>query len=160
MKSDGAAASFVLRPYALWYCQRAWYVVGLRSDRPEPRVLKLGRFTACALTDQPFAIPDGFALRDLLGNAWRMVRGDTRHHVAVRFEPRFSETASETRWHPTQREAWDDAHERVTLHFDVDGLDEIVWWVLGYGPNATVLEPAELATRVRQLAVETAARYR
>jgi hypothetical protein len=41
----------------------------------------------------------------------------------------------------------------------VDGLDEIVWWVLGYGPGATVIEPPELIERVRELAHATAERY-
>ena len=72
-----------------------------------------------------------------------MIRGDPRHRVVVRFEPEFSDNASETRWHSTQEEQWDE-NGRVTLTFTVDGLDEIVWWVLGYGPGATVLEPPEL----------------
>lgn len=41
----------------------------------------------------------------------------------------------------------------------VEGLDEIVWWVLGYGPHAVVREPAELAARVAEMAQAMAARY-
>jgi predicted DNA-binding transcriptional regulator YafY len=42
---------------------------------------------------------------------------------------------------------------------DVDGLDEIVWWVLSYGPHATVLEPAEFREMVQWLAAETSELY-
>jgi predicted DNA-binding transcriptional regulator YafY len=34
----------------------------------------------------------------------------------------------------------------------VDGLDEIVWWVLGYGPEVEVLRPPELRRRLADLA--------
>lgn len=150
---------FEFRPYSLWYCQRAWYVVGHHNGRGEVRRLKLNRFTAVRKTDRPFAIPDDFDLRGDLGNAWRMIRGDKRYEVAVRFEPGFSDTASETRWHPTQVEEFDPDTDTVTLRFTVDGLEEIVWWVLGYGPGATVLEPAELVERVKELARATVERY-
>lgn len=154
-----AGCEFELRPYALWFCQRAWYVVGHHGERGEVRRLKLNRFTSIRVTDRPFAIPDDFDLHADLGNAWRMIRGDVTYDVAVRFDPHFADSASETRWHPTQEEEWDHAAGTVTLRFTVDGLDEIVWWVLGYGPGATVLEPPELADKVSNLARATAERY-
>jgi proteasome accessory factor B len=150
---------FDLKPYDLWFCQRAWYVVGHHSGRNAIRRLKLNRFTSVQTTDRPFAIPDDFDLRADLGQAWRMIRGDKRHRIAIRFEPAFADAASETRWHPTQEEEWNHDTGQVTLRFSVDGLDEIVWWVLSYGPGATVLEPTELIERVRQLARATAGRY-
>jgi predicted DNA-binding transcriptional regulator YafY len=150
---------FEVRPYALWFCQRAWYVVGHHGGRDAVRRLKLNRFTSIRVTDRTYAIPDDFDLREDLGLAWRMIRGAKRYRVAIRFEPAFADTASETRWHPTQEEEWDHDGGTVTLRFQVDGLDEIVWWVLGYGPGATVIEPPELIERVRELAHATAERY-
>jgi proteasome accessory factor B len=150
-------AEFDFHPYVLWYCQRAWYAVGHHGGRGEVRRLKLNRFTAVRPTDRPYMIPDGFDPRQDLGNAWRMIRGP-RHRVAVRFTPAFADNASETRWHPTQEEQLE-ADGSVTLTFTVDGLDEIVWWVLGYGPGAKVLEPPELIERVRKLAQETVQQY-
>jgi len=93
-----------------------------------------------------------------VGNAWRMIRGKQRYEIEVLFEKEFANTASETRWHPTQQEQWGD-DGRVTLTFSIDGLDEIVWWVLGYGPGATVIGPPELRKRVHSLASETVRRY-
>jgi predicted DNA-binding transcriptional regulator YafY len=34
----------------------------------------------------------------------------------------------------------------------VDGLDEIVWWVLGYGPEVEVLRPPQLRQRLAAMA--------
>ncbi len=158
-RNRSADETFEFRPYALWFCQRAWYCVGHHGGRDAVRRLKLNRFTSVHITDRPFAIPDDFDLHQDLGLAWRMIRGEQRYRVAVRFEPGFADAASETRWHPTQQEEWDLAAGTVTLHFTVDGLDEIVWWILGYGPAAIVLEPPELADKVRDLARATAERY-
>lgn len=156
---DDAKEPFEFRPHALWFAQRAWYAVGHHSGRAAVRRLKLNRFTSVRVTDQSFTLPPDFDLRADLGNAWRMIRGETTYRVAVRFEPTFADTASETRWHPTQEEEWDADTGRVTLRFTVDGLDEIVWWVLGYGPGIKVLEPLELADRVKKLVQATAERY-
>jgi predicted DNA-binding transcriptional regulator YafY len=38
----------------------------------------------------------------------------------------------------------------VTLQFQVDGLDEIVWWVLGWSGRARILQPE----RLRKMVVE------
>ncbi len=94
-----------------------------------------------------------------LGNAWRMIRGDVTYRVAVRFDLPFADAASETRWHPTQEEEWDHTAGTVTLRFTVEGLNEIVWWVLSYGPGVTVLEPPELIEKVRELLRASAERY-
>jgi predicted DNA-binding transcriptional regulator YafY len=153
-----AAEEFELRPYALWYCNRAWYAVGHHGGRSQLRRLKLNRFTSIRLTDHPYLPPDKFDPREDLALAWRMIRGDTRHTVRICFEPDFADNASETRWHCSQQETWDE-DGRVTLSFTVDGLEEICWWVLSYGPGATVLEPPELIQRVRDLARATAERY-
>lgn len=157
-KYDDGDAVFEFKTYALWWCQRGWYALGHHSGRGEIRRLKLNRFDYVEITEKPYAIPDDFRLRDHISLAWRMIRGDTRYKIAVRFEPDFADAVSETRWHPTQEEEWDD-DGRVTLSFEVDGLEEIAYWVISYAAGATVLEPPELIERVRELAQATARRY-
>jgi proteasome accessory factor B len=155
---DDVAQTFDFRPFILYYGQRAWYAIGRRSDRADIRALKLTRFSFVKATEQPYHIPEDFDLRTFYGKAWRMIRGDQQHDVAIRFTPRFAETVSETRWHPTQQEQW---HEdgSLTLTFTVDGLDEIVWWIMGYGPGARVLGPEPLIAKMKQLTRDAAALY-
>jgi proteasome accessory factor B len=56
---------------------------------------------------------------------------------------------TETTWHPTQK-VQRHRDGGVTLQFRVDGLNEIVHWVLGWSGRATVIRPPEL----RRLVVE------
>ena len=149
---------FEFRPYALLFSQRAWYVVGHHSGRGAVRTLKLNRITRLVPTAKPYAIPDDFSLEDHLGDAWRMIRGSTTHAVVLEFDRTFADTIADTHWHRTQQ-VEERADGGVTLRFRVDGLEEIVWWVLSMGPHCVVREPAELAARVRELAAGVVAAY-
>lgn len=155
---DDAGELFELEPYRLFFCVRAWYVIGARSDRDGLRCLKLNRFSKIEVTDRPYAIPDDFSLEGYLGRAWRMIPGDEDVEVEVRFDAEFAQTAADTRWHETQ-EVEDHPDGSCTMRFTVSGLEEICWWVLSMGPHCEVVHPPALRERVRELAVATVERY-
>ncbi len=141
---DGA---FLFRPYSLFFAQRAWYVIGLNERRGQERSLKLNRIREVKLTDMPYMIPDDWTLQKSMGNAWRMIRGQSQYKVSIRFDAEFGRSVADTLWHPSQSISW---QRDGTLLFEctVDGLDEIVWWILGYGQHATVLHPPQLRERL------------
>lgn len=160
--SSGGASNddeqFNFEPYCLFFSVRAWYAVGRHGGRDALRTLKLSRFTQATPSDSPYEIPTGFSLREHLGKAWRMIRGEPDHEVEIRFDASFAATMSDTIWHPTQQiEPHEDGS--ATFRCTVAGLDEIVWWVLGMGPHCEVVNPRELRERVADLARRTAAVY-
>lgn len=148
---------FEFAPYALFFCVRAWYIIGKRSDRADLRCMKLNRFSKVQLIDRKYAIPRSFTLEKYLGNAWRMMRGKDVE-VELRFDAEFADTIADTRWHKTQ-EFQSHADGSCTFTAKVSGFDEIVWWILSMGPHCRVIKPKALADRVRELAVQTAAQY-
>lgn len=150
---------FLFNPYALFFGQRAWYAVGHHDGRHEVRCLKLTRFTRCELTDQTYTIPKDFSLNTHLGDAWRMIRGSKSHEVELEFDRTFAETIADTHWHRTQEVIWRE-DESIVFRCTVDGLDEIVWWVLSMGPHCVVRKPAELAGRVAEMAKQVYSLYR
>ncbi|MFU8828809.1 MAG: helix-turn-helix transcriptional regulator [Phycisphaerales bacterium] len=157
--NPSADEAFVFNPYALFFSVRAWYAAGFHHGRDEIRNLKLSRFVSIEATTQPFEIPKDFSVDGHLGHAWRMIRGDQTHEIEIVFDPDFADNIAETTWHRTQQvEYMDDGS--VIFRCRVDGLDEIVWWVLSMGPKCRVVKPAALADRVRELAQQTAAVYR
>jgi len=149
--------TFRFDPYALYFGVRAWYAIGRHHGRDDIRSLKLGRFTACRMTGDAFERPADFSVEAHHGHAWRMIRGP-RHEVEIWFDASFAQTMADTRWHPTQ-EIEEHPDGSSTFRCTVDGLDEIVWWVLSMGPHCVVKSPPELAQRVRDLADRTAANY-
>ncbi|MFP4144936.1 MAG: helix-turn-helix transcriptional regulator [Phycisphaeraceae bacterium] len=155
---DGQREVFLFAPYCLFFGQRAWYAIGYHEGRSEVRCLRLSRFTTLEVTSRPYAVPEGFTLQDHLGQAWRMIRGTPRYDVELHFDPDFAETIADTHWHDTQRVEWQD-DDSIRFFCQVDGLEEIVWWVLSMGPHCRVVQPRELAEQVRDLAAAVAAQY-
>jgi len=78
--------------------------------------------------------------------------------VAIRFSKMVARNVAEVAWHKTQQtEFLPDG----TLEFraTVSGLNEISWWVLGYGDQAEVLKPPGLRRLVAERAARTAEQY-
>ena len=151
--------AFVFKPYTLLFERRAWYVIGLHGGHDEVRCLKLSRFVEVQeKPDLLYEVPREFSLKKHLGNAWRMIRGKKTYKVHLRFDAQFAENIADTHWHETQETQFADDGS-LDFMCKVDGLDEILWWVLSMGPHCQVIEPKELADKVRALAAETAALY-
>lgn len=146
---EGKYIELVLRPYRLSFISRAWYVIGFSELHGEVRTFKLDRVVLAIPTGQPFEPDPDFDLGRYFGNAWQMIRGDREYDVRVRFTPKVAGNVEEVLWHPTQQVQRQDDGSLV-FEAKVDGLREIVWWVLGYGKEAVVETPDELREMVAE----------
>lgn len=119
--------------------------------RPEgettPRNLRVVRFRGLRLLDRAAEVPAGFDLRAHPGNAWDIFRGEQRYDVEIHFAKDAAVKVTETRWHHTQK-VKKHRHGGVTLSFRVDGLDEILRWLLPWTGFAQVIKPSELRERL------------
>lgn len=148
-----------LSPYRLFFSRRSWYVVGRSSLHRSKRTFNLARIIKLEPLDDRFQIPRGFSVERYLRNAWHMIpeRGRDRE-VLVRFDPLVAQNVAEVNWHKTQRlELRKDGS--LDFHATVSGLNEISWWILGYGDQAEVLEPPALRKLVAARARRMAERY-
>jgi proteasome accessory factor B len=78
--------------------------------------------------------------------------------VVVRFNKLVAQNVAEVNWHKTQRLEWRDDGS-LDYHVTVSGLNEISWWILGYGDQAEAIEPPELRRLVAERAKRMAAIY-
>jgi predicted DNA-binding transcriptional regulator YafY len=138
-----------LDPYRLCLIKQAWYVIARPSDSDQPQTYRIIRFKSLRILDSSAKVRADFDLKVYFGNAWAVYRGQPEYDVEIHFSPDASQLVTETNWHPTQK-VQRHRDGGVTLAFRVDGLNEIVHWVLGWSGRATVLRPAEL----RELVVE------
>ncbi|MBL9124838.1 MAG: transcriptional regulator [Planctomycetaceae bacterium] len=148
-----------LSPYRLLFSRRSWYCIGRSSLHRGTRTFNVGRITTLTPLATSYQIPSGFSLERYLGNAWHLIPepGPDRD-VVIRFDPLVAGNVAEVSWHKSQRQTFlpDGSLEfRVT----VSGIQEIAWWVLGYGDQAEVLEPLELRELVQQRARRMCERY-
>ena len=155
---EGRVIRTVLSPYALFFGERAWYLVGFSSAHRAVRMFKVDRIAELTVTEERFRRPARFSVENFLGNAWHLVRGERRYRVLIRFLPKVATNVAEVRWHRTQ-EVERQPDGSILFKVQVDGIDEIAWWILGYGPYAEVLKPAALRRKVAEMASQTAALY-
>ncbi len=151
--SDGKLIRFKLSPYRLLFSRRSWYVIGRSSVHREVRTFNVGRIRELLLLDESFHLPRGFSIERYMGNAWHMIPSGPDQDVVVRFAPLVARNVAEIAWHKTQRLV-PGGDGSLDFHVRVAGLDEISWWILGYGDQAEVLKPLAL----RQLIAERAQR--
>ncbi len=140
----------VVHPYRLLFIRRSWYVIGRSTMHREVRTFNLSRVRHAELLDRCYQIPPRFSLERYLGNAWHLIREPGKSKkVTVRFQKMVAHNVAEVRWHKTQQVHW---NKDGTMDFSVqvDGLNEISWWILGYGDQAEVLKPAKLRQLIAQ----------
>ena len=148
-----------LSPYRLLFHNHSWYVIGRSSLHAEPRTFNLARIRASALLDDRYKIPDSFSLERYLGNAWRLIRVDgPDEDVVLRFSPLVARNVAEVQWHQTQQLAFS-ADGSLEFRVTVSGVDEISWWILGYGDQVEVLAPGKLRAKIVQRVQSMAALY-
>jgi predicted DNA-binding transcriptional regulator YafY len=157
--SDATTLRTLLSPYRLLFSRRSWYVVGRSSLHRQVRMFNLGRILRLELTDQRYRIPPGFQLSKHLGKAWALIREPGRPQlVRLRFSQKVAKNVAEVQWHPTQQVQWGDDGQ-LEFQVTVAGLQEISWWILGYGDQVTVIAPEALRQLIRQRAQRMVEQY-
>jgi len=148
---EGRPKRIRIEPRRVFLCSQAWYLVARDCADREDKLYRLARFRSIKIVDKPAGCGcEGFSLREFLGNAWTVHRGDREYHVEIRFDRRTAPLVMETKWHGTQ-EIEPHTDGAITFHATVSGLDEIKFWVLHWGPGATVIKPRELREEVKTL---------
>ena len=150
-----------VRPYAIEpsALTRALYLVGFDEERAALRTFKVERILAASVTPETFVAPPSEQVaRDML-RAWDVIADEPPVRVVARFGADVAARVAETRWHPSQ-ELEPQADGTLLWTATVSGSREIRSWLLGWGPNAEVLEPVELRNEVAALLAEAASRYR
>ncbi|MDQ3938317.1 MAG: WYL domain-containing protein [Chloroflexota bacterium] len=135
---------WAIEPSALTH---ALYLIGWDESRRARRTFKVERILRASLTPETFEpAPGSSPALDMLA-AWDVIADEEPVEVVVRFSVAVAKRAAETRWHPSQSlESQPDGS--LIWRGRVAGLREIRVWILGWGADAEVLEPAALRAEV------------
>ncbi|MFO0892794.1 MAG: WYL domain-containing protein, partial [Isosphaeraceae bacterium] len=144
--------------YRLLVHDHHWFLVGRSSFHRRVDVIGVPWISRAESTDDPYRIPPRFDLERFLAQAWGVERSPHRYRVRLRFSARAAPVAEETHRHRALRRTAL-AGGAVELEFIVDGLDEILKWVQGYGDEVEVVEPGELRLLLFKVAVAVANRH-
>ena len=146
-----------VEPLRLLFVGRAWYMVAWSPQHKGRRTFKLGRIKKLTVLKEQFSPRPEESVNDF-GDAWAMIPEGKLYDVHLHFSPTVAGNVAEVAWHHSQRVEW---REDGSLDFRarVDGLGEIMWWVLGYGDTVKVIAPDELSHQVAAMAGRVARQY-
>jgi predicted DNA-binding transcriptional regulator YafY len=150
-----------IEPFGLVNKAGTWYVVARRAETL--RTYKIGQILALTELDEHFEIPVAFSL----ANHWsselsRFEKQLRRGHATIRVAPA---ALSRIDWlgadaaEAVRAGTPDDTGWRV-VEIPIEKIDHAAVELLAFGPDVKVLEPPELATRLRDLACQVADHYR
>lgn len=148
----GEEKRYFFDPYALIARDPHLYLVGANHNRRQagydPLVeLRLDQVLVFRLTPRRFPNPR-FDVRAYAQSRFRAFAGEgAPMRVRVRFSPEKAGFIRRTRRHPTQR-VEDLPDGGVVWQVEVPLSEDLVHFIVGYGPHAQVLEPEELRQRV------------
>jgi proteasome accessory factor B len=158
-KLKGALAELRrVRPYHLGCVDHQWYLFAFDLSRQQLRTFALPRIREPRRTGGRFLRPPDFSIGKFLNSSFGIFEGQGRTTVRIRFQPFAAQLVRERTWHHSQkmRELPDG---RLELHLQLGSLEEIERWILSWGDEAEVLEPAKLRRRLRELGKKFAATY-
>lgn len=144
---DRADIDVTVHPYHLHHAVRSWYLMGHSVEQNGVRIYKLSRIISLEVTGRKFRLTQPFDVEQHLGNCWSLIPGGKTYRVELEFSAKVGENVAEVLWHKSQQhELLDDG--RCMVRFTVDGLDEIAWWLLGYGDQVYVHKPKALRDKL------------
>ncbi|HEV8516604.1 MAG TPA: WYL domain-containing transcriptional regulator [Candidatus Limnocylindrales bacterium] len=147
---------YLIEPSALTH---ALYLIGYDEERAARRTFKVERILEAALTPDRFEPVDDYAQSGELDRAWDVISDQPVESIVVRFSAAVAKRVAETRWHPSQ-ELEPQPDGALIWRARVAGTLEVKIWILGWGAEAEVLEPAGLRREVAADVRQAAERYR
>ena len=138
----------VIDPYQLANINNEWYLYAFDHKRCDIRCFVPTRILDVESTGKIFERPDSFTLDKYLADSFGVYKGDESYGIRVRFTKTVAPFIKEKNWHPTQQ-IKNLKDGSVELSLQLSHLSDIQRWILGWGSQATVLAPKELAESVR-----------
>jgi predicted DNA-binding transcriptional regulator YafY len=145
-------------PYTLWFYNETFYLIGYCHLRGEVRIFAVDRIRDIHLCEEGFDLPSDFDAEAFMQQSFGIFQGKPMP-VDIRFGPEAAGYIREKIWHPSQ-ELNPQPDGSLIFHARVAGLEEIKYWVLRWGAQATVIAPAELRREVSAEAEKMLANYK
>lgn len=141
----------MIDPYHLANINGEWFLFAYDHLRKDIRTFVPARIKSATPTGKTFTRSQGFSLEKRLRDSFGVHSGEGQYDVVLRFSQQVADYIREKRWHDSQ-ELRELKGGGVELRLKLSSLAEIERWILGWGGNARVIRPKELAASVRKAA--------
>jgi proteasome accessory factor B len=147
-----------VRPYHLGCIEDQWYLFGYDASRGAVRTFALPRIRQVERTGAKFRRPKDFSLAKILEGSFAVFEGGKTRKVRLRFTGVAARLVAERVWHASQKVTND--RRGLILEMRVGLSPDLRQWILGWGSEAEVLEPADLRSELAAAAKAAARVYR
>lgn len=151
--SHGTAKTYDIHPLRIFQHDGALHVFVTIPGKNAIRILAVARIAKLVVQDGVFEEPDGFDPDTVLGHTFNLTLDDPVS-VSIRFSPTAARRIRNRQWSATQS-LEEHSDGSVTLAMETSGRDDVVVWVLSFGPDAEILEPEELRQLINARLEET-----
>jgi predicted DNA-binding transcriptional regulator YafY len=157
---DGREESLRIQPLSMAIYDHQIYVIGVRGDGSR-YPFRLSRVKAVNVESESFEYPERaiYDPKQLFRDSFGIFIDEENPvvRVRVRLNERWRGYCRTHRWHPSQR--IDDVPGGVVVTLSTRICWELKAWILGFGAEAVVLEPPDLAGEVRDIADQMVSKY-
>ncbi|GAB6059049.1 helix-turn-helix transcriptional regulator [Desulfonatronum parangueonense] len=155
--STGQIKTYAVEPLSICDHDGGLYLFVHIPRYEEIRLLAMERIRGLRILESSFEYPGDFDPQERLKTAFGVFFDDPVE-ITVRFSSAVARYVEDRNWSVEQRMTkLDDG--RVELWMRTSGKTEVLRWVLGFGPNAEVLAPAELRSEVKAMLEQTLQLY-
>ncbi|KPA14429.1 transcriptional regulator [Candidatus Magnetomorum sp. HK-1] len=137
----------IVDPYIIFFKRRALYMEGLSLSERGVRMFRINRINAIRMTGEKFTRDSSYDFTQRHKNAFSVFAGDKTEKVVVRFNKAVETYIQETLWHNSQSISTTKNGILFTVH--VAEPKEVLWWALGWGASAEIIEPHWLRQMAR-----------
>lgn len=154
-----AARTYRLDPLTMIIYKQGLYIVGAAPGWEKPRSFAVERIHACRrLAQEQFSYPADYSPQKFYAGSFGIFV-DEEVEVVIRFSADVAaEYITARRWHPSQV-VTPLPDGGLELRMRVNGAQEVVSWVLGFGARAEVIAPQSLRAVLARESREMARTY-
>lgn len=138
-------------PYHLANINGEWYLFAFDHLRKDIRTFVPARIKSLKNMGKQFQRPENFSLDRRLQGSFTVHSPEGQFDVLLRFSARVADYVHERKWHDSQTVSGLPSGE-LEVRMRLSSLREVERWVLGWGGEAVVLHPPELAAAVKNAA--------
>ncbi|MBD3169668.1 MAG: WYL domain-containing protein [candidate division Zixibacteria bacterium] len=133
-------------PYSIVFRGNSWYLIAYCRLKKEIRTFRFNRIHKANPVDNHFNRLPGFSVQKYFHNSWLFHTGNP-----VEFKVEFRNEAAKvilsgTHHHNERIEILND--KAVIYSAKASGFEEILRWIIGFGPNARIISPPELKEKL------------
>lgn len=115
--------------------------------------------SAQLVEDETFDRPRDFDLHSHARNRFGAIAGEKTYDVLLRVSEEAAPYFQRKKYHPSQEIQSEHDNGPLTVRYRVDGLEDILAWIMSWGAKLKVVEPVELRELVVDAHKEAARRY-